>query len=257
MFLAHNSAQLYIVEFGSGPRTIVAQGGWIGSWELWAGPLQTLSKTWHTVAYDHRGTGATIAPVDSINLENMVSDLFAVLDGMEIKTCVLAAESAGGMVAVAAALEQPHRFEGLVLVDALLHKEDDGSDTAFMQGLKTNFQQAIGAFADACVSETEPDSMAIRSWGKKILGRATPESAVKLLQRSFGVDLRPQLARIQLPTLILHGDQDVIVPLSESEYAATQIPNNHFHVFKGAGHVPTMTCPDEVARLINQTFSDQ
>jgi pimeloyl-ACP methyl ester carboxylesterase len=131
MFLAHNSAQLYIVEFGDGPRTIVAQGGWTGSWELWAGPLQTLSKTWHTVAYDHRGTGATIAPVDSINLENMVSDLFAVLDGMAIETCVLAAESAGGMVAVTAALEQPHRFEGLVLVDVLLHKEDDGSDAAF------------------------------------------------------------------------------------------------------------------------------
>jgi 3-oxoadipate enol-lactonase len=254
MFLSHNSAELYTVEFGSGPRTILAHGGWIGSWELWAGPFQSLSRTWHTVAYDHRGTGATSASVDSITLENMVGDLFAVMDGMAIETCVLAAESAGGMVAVTAVLEQPQRFEGLVLVDTLLHNEDDGSDAAFVQGLKTNFNQTIAAFADACVPEMEPNSAAIRRWGKKILGRATPDSAVKLLQCTYVIDLRPKLAEIQVPTLILHGDQDVIVPLSDSEYAAAQIPNNHFYILNGAGHVPTITCPGEVAQLINRTF---
>jgi pimeloyl-ACP methyl ester carboxylesterase len=254
MFISHNSAQLYTVEFGGGPRTIVAQGGWTGSWELWAGPFQSLSRTWRTIAYDHRGTGATIASVDSITMENMVGDLFAVMDGMAIESCVLAAESAGGMVAVNAVLQQPQRFEGLVLVDTLLHKEDDGSDAAFIQGLETNFNQTIAAFANACVPEIEADSAAIRSWGMKILGRATPESAVKLLQCAYGIDLRPQLAQISVPTLILHGDQDVIVPLSDAEYAAAQIPNSRFHILKGAGHVPTMTCPGEVAQLINRSF---
>ncbi len=256
MFLSYNSAQLYTVEFGSGPRTILAQGGWTGSWELWAGPFQSLSKTWRTVAYDHRGTGATIAPLESITVENMMADLFAVMDKMGIETCVLAAESAGAIVAVSAVLEQPHRFEGLVLVDALLHQEDDGSDAAFIQGLRTNFNQTIAAFADACVPETEPSSAAIRSWGKKILQRATAESAVKLLECMYGIDLRPRLAQIRIPTLIIHGDHDVIVPLSDSEYAAGQIPNNHFYIFKGAGHVPTMTCPVEIAQLVHQTFSN-
>ena len=255
MFIPHNNAQLYIVEFGSGPRTLVAHGGWTGSWELWTEPFMQLSKSWRTVAYDHRGTGATIAPVESISVENMVADLFAVLDKLNIEKCVLAAESAGGMIAVNAVLQQPERFDGLVLVDALLHNEDDGSDAGFIQGLQTNYMATIGGFVDACVPTTEQNSAEIRSWGSKILSRATSESAIRLLECTHGIDLRPKLSQIKHRTLILHGDADAIVPLSDSEYAASQIPNSHLHVFKGAGHVPTVTRAIEVAQAINQYFS--
>jgi len=254
MYLSHNNAQLYTVEFGNGPRTFVAHGGWTGSWELWTEPFSQLSKTWRTVAYDHRGTGATIAPVESISVANMVDDLFAVLDQLNIEKCILAGESAGGIVVVNAVLQQPGRFNGLVLVDALLHKADDGSDAAFKQGLRISFTEATGNFVDRCVPVTEPNSSEIRSWGRKILARASSESAIRLLECIYGTDLRPQLSQIQIPTLLIHGDADGLVPLSDSEYMATQLPNNHLHVFKGAGHVPTVTRPLEVAQSINQYF---
>ena len=254
MFISHNAAQLYTVEFGAGPHTILAHGGWTGSWELWSGPFNLLSRTWRAVAYDHRGTGATIAPVASISLENMVDDLFTVMNKMDIEKCVLAAESAGGIVAVNAVLQHPQRFEGLALVDGLLHNKDDGSDKMFIQGLKTKYAATIGAFADSCVPESEPNSAEIRSWGRKILARATPEAAVKLLECTYGVDVRPRLAEIDIPTLVIHGDCDALVPLSDSEYIALQIPNSHLHIIKGAGHVPTMTRPAEVAETINQYF---
>jgi pimeloyl-ACP methyl ester carboxylesterase len=256
MFIHHNTAHLYTVEFGSGPQTIIAHGGWTGSWELWAGPFHSLSKTWRTIAYDHRGTGATIAPVESISIEAMVDDLFTVMDHMDVEKCVLAAESAGGIVAVTAVLQQPERFSGLVLVDALLHNKDDNSDAAFIQGLKTNFHGTIGGFTDACVLETEVNSPEIRSWGRKILARATPESAVRLLECTHGIDLRPQLSQIRISTLIIHGDEDVIVPPSDSEFMASQVQNSQLHIINGVGHVPTMTCPDKVAQLIDQAFSN-
>jgi len=255
MFIQHNNAQLYTVKFGVGLRTILAHGGWTGSWELWTEPFTHLSKTWRTVAYDHRGTGATVAPVDSISLENLVDDLFAVMDKMEIEKCVLAAESAGGMVATTAVLQQPLRFEGLVLVDALLHNEDDGSNAAFIQGLKTDFEQTIGQFVDSCVLESEPNSNEIRIWGRKILARSTSDASIKLLHCTFGVDLRPRLAEIKVPTLLIHGDGDNLVPLSDAEYADSQIPISQLHVVKGAGHVPTVTRPRQVADEINHFFS--
>jgi pimeloyl-ACP methyl ester carboxylesterase len=255
MFVPHNSAQLYTVKFGSGPRTILAHGGWIGSWELWAEPFADLSKTWRTVAYDHRGTGATYAPVDSISMEAMVDDLFAVMDNLKIDTCVLAAESAGGMVTVQAALRQPERFSGLVLVDALLHSRGDGNDEGFIQGLKTNYEKTIGQFVDACVPESETNYREIRNWGRKVLFRASPEAAVRLMECTYGIDLRPRLAHIQIPTLLLHGDHDSIVSLGDSEHAASQIPDSCLHVLRGAGHVPTMTRSQEVAEQISQYFS--
>jgi pimeloyl-ACP methyl ester carboxylesterase len=184
-----------------------------------------------------------------------VDDLFSILDKLNIEKCVLGAESAGGMVAVNAVLQHPERFNGLVLVDALLHNEDDGSNTGFIQGLKTNYMATIGGFVDACVPTNEQNSVEIRSWGRKILARATSDSAIRLLECTHGMDLRPKLSQIQHRTLILHGDADAIVPLSDSEYVAAQIPNSHLHVFKGAGHVPTVTRPSEVAQVINQYFS--
>ncbi len=255
MFIQNSDAQLYTVEFGSGPRTILAHGGWIGSWELWTEPFTYLSKNWRTVAYDHRGSGVTIAPVESITMENMVSDIFAVLDKLGIEKCVLAGESAGGMVVTNAVLQQPHRFEGLILVDAALHNEP-GSNDNFIRGLKANYQMTCVGFVDACTPESEPNISEIRSWGRKILARAASDSAIRLLDYSYGVDLRPSLASIQIPTLIFHGTQDVIVPQSESEYAASQIPNSKLHLFQGAGHVPTMTRPRELADEINTFFSN-
>ena len=255
MFIAHNAAQLYTVEFGSGPHTILAHGGWTGSWELWAGPFTLLSKSWRTVAYDHRGTGATLAPLDSISIENMVADVFAVMDQMDIQTCVLTAESAGGIVAATAVLQQPQRFDGLVLVDALIHNEDGESDAAFIHGLKTDFVQTVGRFADACVPETEPHSSEVRSWGRKILTRASPESSVKLLEATHGIDLRPKLAQIRIPTLVIHGDHDSVVPLRDSENIVGSVPDSCLRLIQGAGHVPTMTRPMEVAQEIDRYFS--
>ena len=255
MFIGNKDAQLYTVDFGAGAHTLLAHGGWTGSWELWAEPFMHLGKTWRTVAYDHRGAGASIAPVESISIESMVDDLIAVMDKLEIERCVLAAESAGGLVAVTAALLRPERFDGLILVDALLHKEKKESDMLFIRGLRSNFEQTIGQFVDACVPQEEPSSVEIRLWGRKILQRATPAASVKLLECTFGVDLRPQLSQLRLPTLILHGDRDIIVPPGDAEFAASQIPNSRLHIVQGAGHVPTMTRPREVVTEIERTFS--
>ena len=141
------------------------------------------------------------------------------------------------------------------LVDATLHNET-GSNDNFIRGLKANYQMTCADFVDACTPESEPNISKIRSWSRKILACAASDSAIRLVDYSYGVDLRLSLASIQIPTLIFHGTQDVIVPQSESEYAASQIPNSKLHLFQGAGHVPTMTHPHELADKINKFFSN-
>jgi len=80
------------------------------------------SRQWRTVAYDHRGSGATVAPVASITAEQLVDDLFAVLDAYGIDHCVLAAESSGALTALSAALAQPARIKGLALVGSMSYR---------------------------------------------------------------------------------------------------------------------------------------
>ena len=252
MFVPLADAALSVTAFGAGPRTLVAMGGWTGSWELWAEPFAYLSLTWRTVAYDHRGCGVTIAPPESITFARLVSDVFAVLDALGIERCVLAAESSGVAVALQAALDQPQRFQGLVLVDGVYQRPLSDAPTPFVRALQADYPGTVAQFVDTCLPE--PDSEWLRHWGRMILARASQAAAIRLFECLEGVDLRPQVSQIQQPTLLLHGDADVIVPLESSEWLAAQIPGSHLHIVHGAGHVPTMSRPREVAEAINAYF---
>lgn len=252
MFVSRPDAELYAVGFGSGQQALVALGGWVGSWEVWAETFTLLSPAWRMIAFDHRGTGATLAPAASITLPTMVDDLFAVLDAMKIDQCVLAAESAGAAVAIQAVLERPQRFYGLVVVDGLYHRERPQGADPFIDALRTNYEVTLDQFVEACVPES--NSAAIRRWGRQIVGRATPAAAIQLYECLYDHDLRPQVAKITQPSLVIHGEADAIVPVSAAKWLAAQIPNSQLVIVPGAGHVPTMTQPQAVADAIDQFF---
>jgi len=100
MFVNVNGVRLHAVVFGDGPRTLVATGGWTGSWEVWEEPIGLLTAAgWRCIAYDHRGSGES--PVDPalITVDAMTDDVLGVLDALGIETCVLAGESQGGAIA--------------------------------------------------------------------------------------------------------------------------------------------------------------
>ncbi len=252
MFIAHNDAQFFTVSFGNSPRTILALGGWAGSWEVWTNTFGHLSSTWRAVAYDHRGTGATIAPVESITVANMTADIFVVMDALNIEQCVLAAESAGAITALHAILQQPQRFQGLVLVDGLYYRPASEAVDPFVVGLKNDFPATIAQFVDTCVPESDSD--AIRRWGRQILMRSEPAAAIQLYECVYGQDLRPHLGQITQPTLVIHGEQDHLVPVEAAQWLTTQLPDSRLEILPGAGHVPTVTRPYEVADAINRRF---
>jgi len=252
MFIQHRDAQIFTVSFGKGSHTLVALGGWTGSWEVWTDVFSVLSEEWHTIGFDHRGTGATIAPPESINVENMVADLFAVLDELGIERCVLAAESSGGAVALSAALQQPQRFEGLVLAAGLYYRPIPEAPSPFVQGLRAQYEATVSQFVEWCMPE--PDNTAVHRWGKQILMRASQEAAIRLYECMDGIDLRSQVSQITMPTLLIHGDADVILPLESSRWLAANLPNGRLEIIAGAGHAPMMTFPQEVATTIDAYF---
>ncbi|MCO5188246.1 MAG: alpha/beta hydrolase [Anaerolineae bacterium] len=116
MFIDHDGITLFTTSFGrKDAPPLLALSGWIGTWEDWVDTFSVLSEgDWRLIGYDHRGSGATIAPVASITFDKLVDDVFAVLDAYGIERCVLAAMSLGTAVALAAIQRQIERFSGLV-----------------------------------------------------------------------------------------------------------------------------------------------
>jgi pimeloyl-ACP methyl ester carboxylesterase len=253
MFVTVGDAKIYTTAFGSTASPVIAGiGGWIGSWELWAEPFALLSRVWRTLAYDHRGAGATVAAVESITFERLVADLFAVLDAYAVEHCVLAAESAGALTALGAALQNPHRITGLVIVDGLYYRATPPAQDGFLLGLHQAYAKTLDHFVEACVPE--PGSDHIKRWGRQIIDRASPEAAIALHLAASGIDLRHDLPRITQPTLILHGEADALVSVAEAQQLAKTLPHAQLMLLRGAGHVPTMTRPHEVAGAINRFF---
>jgi pimeloyl-ACP methyl ester carboxylesterase len=252
MFLTVEDADLFVTSYGAGPRTFVAHGGWVGSGELWAQPFETMSRSWRTVTYDHRGTGATLHR-GPITFARLVDDLFRVLDALQIERCVLAGESSGAMVVLEAVLRHPERFDGLVLVDGRSQGGRSPGGARFIEGCKADFAMTMDMFVTACIND--PARLRETRWGKQIVMRSNGPAAVELMECLEDVHLEPRIGQVTQPTLILHGARDVITPLENARRLAQTIAGSRLVVFEDAGHVPTLTHPLQVAREIDGFFA--
>jgi pimeloyl-ACP methyl ester carboxylesterase len=252
MFLKSGSADILVQASGAGPNTLVAHGGWVGSGELWLPPFELLSRNWRTVTYDHRGSGGTISRAPAITFELLVRDLFDVLDRLGIERCVLAGESSGAAIVLEAALRQPQRFQGLVLVGARYVGTLSPGIERMLQGCKADFPATMSAFVDACVPEA--DCAAERAWGKQIVMRSNAKDAVEFMEALTVVDVEARLGALTMPALVLHGRRDAISPVASSEKLATLLPDAVLAILDEAGHVPTVTRPEWIAEQIDARF---
>lgn len=251
MFIDINGRQFFTLDVGKGPRTFLAHSAWVGTLEDWLPVMEVLSRSWRAVAYDHRGAGLTAARPEEITVEVLVDDIFNVMDALEIDRCILGGFSNCSPVTVLAALQHPERFEGLVLQASHIFPytaEDVAKSSAW---IRRDFSDYAKNFMEWCTPEENVEH--IRRWGYHLLTRAEPENAVRLMEFRDGLDVRPLLSRLELPTLVIHGSEDMI-PLEEARWVAEQIPDSELVVMEGTGHLPAMIRGPEVAQAIMRRF---
>jgi pimeloyl-ACP methyl ester carboxylesterase len=259
MFLDIDGNRMFTLAFGSGPRTILAHGGWISNVEDWLPTLAPMSARWRTVTYDHRGAGLTRVPVERISQETLVDDVFRVMDTLAIERCVLAGFSRGTVTAMRAVLAQPARFEGLVLMNGCGEVRSPELP-ATARRPPSSWPGATHAdrmrwFLERCTPE--PDTEHIRRWGESILARATPEAADRLfvMEAERPVDWASSLPQLRTPTLIIHGELDAFYRIEHMRYTQSLIPDSELVVMEGSGHLPALTRPLEVAGHIERFFT--
>ena len=260
VFLEISGHRVFALTFGSGPKIFVAHSGWIGNFEDWIATLSFLSEGWRVIVYDHRGCGETRVPPDQITTEAQIDDLFAVLDKLNVERCTLAGFSAGCVTTLRAALRHPERFDGLMFLNGTGGvKPPDAEIKPIIPPSKwpgETHLERLEWFATNCTPE--PDMLHVRQWAVSLLSRATPEAAEASFLASRLIpplDWATELPRVQLPTLIVHGELDPLVDIRDLEYLDAQLPDSKLVVFKGSGHLPAMTRPNDVATEINSFFA--
>ena len=164
---------------------------------------------------------------------------------------MLAAESAGALTALSAALARPERITGLVIVDGMDYRPPTDPDL-FSLGLHKAYSKTLDRFVEACLPEADCEH--IKRWGRQIIDRSEQAAAIALYLAAGSVDLRRDLPHIRQPTLIIHGEADVIVPIAAAEMLAQTLSNAKLVTLPAAGHVPTLTQPNTIATAISNFF---
>ena len=254
MYIDVNGIKINTVSFGSGEDTFLGISGFVADWHVWMLVFEQLSAKMRCVGYDHRGSGESLASPETISKQTYVDDLFVIMDKLGIEKCYLGGESFGGAVALLAALHQPERFKGLILVDSVLPNArplDEGRKQ-FMNFIKADHHAAMEAFIEGVMPEQNIEHK--KRWGLHICLRPDPEVAIRVLELYTEGESGYPLHEIKIPTLIVYGDKDDENIIENCHYLEKILPNAELVVIKGAGHVPIFTRTREVVDAIERRF---
>jgi len=204
--------------FGHG-RPVVFLHGWLGSWRYWFPTMECVAENFRTYSFDFWGFGESRRKSTYESIQNYSDQVIRFLDELGIDRCLLVGHSMGGMVAVKTAINHPKRISRVAAVGAPIV----GDSLSWLLKLidrpimadafarvpwfrRYMFHRFLGETTDPAVEEILDDSVKSSS--------TTLRNAVGSMWRT---DLRPELSRLSVPTLIVHGGRDEIVHPNQAD----------------------------------------
>ena len=266
-----NSVQFATTHLSTGPRlhyaergdreeeAIIFLHGYSDSWYSFSRVLPLLSPEYHAFALTQRGHGDSDKPECCYTPDDFAADVDAIMDVVGIEEATLVGASTGALFAQRVVLSYPRRVNRLVLIGAQtpvneavsgLREEvqalEDPVPPEFVREFQesTIYQPVPQEFLDTVVSESL--KLPARVW------RDYMEQAVLSIDHDYVVELR----EIDVPTLILWGEQDPLFPREEQERLAAAIPDTTLKVYPETGHAVHWDRPEWVVRDLEAFMKD-
>jgi class 3 adenylate cyclase/pimeloyl-ACP methyl ester carboxylesterase len=235
---------------GSGP-TLVKTANWMNhleyDWEspIWRHLLRGLAHAHTLIRYDARGNGMSDWDVDELSVDVWVSDLETVVDAAGIERFPLLGISQGCAVSVAYAVRHPERVSHLVLYGgfALGGKKRSPAEKEKRNAMMTLMRLGWGAdspvFRQMFTGSFIPGATHEQQDFFNELQRRTtsPECAARYFDIAGDIDVSDLLARVTVPTLVMHARGDLIAPFEAGRQLAAGIPGAHFVALQGQNHL--------------------
>jgi pimeloyl-ACP methyl ester carboxylesterase len=238
-------------EVGRGPPLVKA-ANWLShleyDWQspIWSHLLHALAADRRLIRYDQRGNGLSDWEVDEISFEAFVRDLESVVEASGLQRFPLFGLSQGCAVSIAYAVRHPERVTRLVLLGGYARgRRKRGSQKEIEQAdaLRTLMQQGWGqenpAFRQLFTSLFIPGGSPTQMQWLNDLQRNTtsPENAARIRGTMNDIDVTELLARVGVPTLVLHCRGDAAVPFEEGRLLAAGIRGSRFVELEGGNHI--------------------
>jgi pimeloyl-ACP methyl ester carboxylesterase len=265
---SENSApvELHYEDYGSGSPVVLIHG-WPLSGRSWENQVPALvSAGRRVITYDRRGFGASSQPWSGYDYDTFAADLNELLTSLDLRDVTLVGFSMGGgevaryignygtervSKAVLAAAVPPFLYQSEDnpeggLDDATIQQFEDGvrgDRIAFLDGFTQSFFTA-GERSDLV---SEPN----RLYHRDIAAFASPKGTLECIEAFGRTDFRDDLSKFDVPTLIIHGDSDAVVPFEVSGKRSHEaIPGSSLALIKGGPHGLNATHAEQFNRAL-------
>ena len=259
-------------------RPLVFCYGLVCSSLHWTYQIEHFQKDYQAVWFDYRGHNNSETPTDlkSLTVSNMAKDLGVVLDELNLESPILLGHSMGVNVVLEFYRQQPKRVAGMVLANGtakrpletlfnmnafqaafkLLRKAHKFSPTLVEKIWKLQSKNpltrtliALGGFNPHLTPKSDIDLYV------KQVGEMNPEILLSLIENYDTFDATPWLHTIQVPTLIIAGEEDKVVPPAQQELLHQLIPDSELVIIRHGSHCPQMDLPELVNHKIENFLS--
>jgi pimeloyl-ACP methyl ester carboxylesterase len=226
------------------------------SHRMWEPQIAALSERHQVIAYDHRGFGASDAGDGQTTMETLVDDLFAVLDDLGLDRVIACGLSMGGYVLLRALERAPDRFRAVVLADTRSTADDDAGRLGRANSIRDVKANGVPAFAEAFSAKlVGPTTLAQKSDVRARVAdliHANGQLGIcgGLLALGLRTDTTAALAKLQVPALIVVGEEDALTPLAHSRQMNERAPGSRIVVISKAGHLSNLEDPDAFNRAL-------
>ena len=278
--LATPRLQVHYEDAGSGPEVFVLVHGNFASWRWWKPVLDRLRPGWRALAPDLRGCGDTGGgPADphltAYGIPELAGDLAGFADALGLGRFHLAGHSLGGAVALEYALAHPQRLRSLTLVAppppaglaemraaspaaARLFSAVDPGHGPSLAALHSSYRmhRSLGThrwMLRRAIGQMMPAAVLDRHFLEALLtdaARMSPDAVVGFLQALHRWNVEARLPALRVPTVIVWGERDVLVPRAGMERMARLLPAGELVVWADAGHSPQLERPDRFVALL-------
>ena len=258
-----NNIELYYEIHGAGQPLVLISGLGYPLWQ-WHKMVPFLAEHFQVITFDNRGVGQSDKPTGPYTAQMLAADTAGLLDALGIEKAIIAGHSMGGFVAQAMALDFPQKVAKLILCSTNFGGPHHVPVTPEAMKVLTDVtSDALTRFKNGLAVSTAPDwseknPEMIEDWVKwRVANPIDP--APYQAQMAIGFGLMPEAAafenklpRLNVPTLILFGAHDKVVPPENASLLAEKISGSKVVILPNAGHF----FPIEVAEAASCTITD-
>lgn len=258
------SQTIYYDEYGSGEAIILIPG--LGGTRLgWIKQLVPLSKKYRVINLDNRDAGNSGQSTSSYDINDMADDVAGLIENLNLGSAYVVGISMGGFIAQYLALKHPEYIKKMVLVSTssggISHIYPKPEIFSLLthnpnEDVKTRVRRLQTLITGPGFAGKHPEDIerAVENATQLPMQNEAYLRQLSAAKTHNSIGTREHLSEISVPTLVIHGEYDPIMPYPNGQVLATEIPNAKFLSLHDVGHLPHIEVTDIFNKAILEFF---